>query len=199
MMRTPTSSTLSSSSAASDVYKRQSQGAAPELCTQAAIEQHADSTQTAHEQPAGSTAHEQPAGSTAHEQRTSWKVGCEWAAGYSQEDATAFRVLFDRDLNSNSDSNSNLVAGSFVSHGSIHGRVVVCKVERTILEEEEGGAEIVERLVPFSKVELVDLCAWRRAAGSLFGCVSSRVFRENMRRAEMAGYLAENNRNQTFI
>ena len=50
--------------------------------------------------------------------------------------------------------------------------------------------------VPFTKPELVDACVWRWFCGAppprgLGGLTSSRTHRENMRRREMAGFLAK--------
>ena len=59
-------------------------------------------------------------------------------------------------------------------------------------EDEAAAVWYEESLVPFAKSEIVDLCLWRRYVGSTLGGLhSSRMYRENMRRREMEGYMKQ--------
>ena len=55
--------------------------------------------------------------------------------------------------------------------------------------EDERPPLATETLVPFPVTELADIFLWRTTVGPLYGCSSSRMHRENMRRREMAEYV----------
>jgi len=151
-----------------------------------------------------------------------WVSGCaasSVALGYSLEDQEVLRVYYSTELPADGHDLSsektleNLVAHSVLYAPQHHGIFVVAKVrleevvasgdgDGTVADEKHGADETMpqkpktyrEVLMPFSKTELVDLCAWRGFCGSrgpkgLGGLHSSRVFRENMRRKEVEGFL----------
>jgi hypothetical protein len=150
-----------------------------------------------------------------------WVSGCaasDVATGYSLEDREVLRVYYGTELPAGDDAAAppleNLVAHSVLFAPRHHGAFVVAKVRREEVAagayeaaagvgvgeevDDEGKPQVHspyrEFFVPFSKNELVDLCAWRGFCGSsgpagLGGLHSSRVFRENMRRKEMEGFL----------
>ena len=127
------------------------------------------------------------------------QAASEGVAGYSQEDRVLFRAFFDSEHRTRDHLEPNLIAGTFVNQEGLRGRFVIAKIERNV-EDQDGVESLVETLVPYSKQELVDLCVWRRFCGSnLAGTVSTRVFRENMRRKELEGYVAQNKTNQTLV
>ena len=150
-----------------------------------------------------------------------WVSGCSAssvALGYSLEDQEVLRVYYGTELptggyvSNGGGTLENLIAHSVLYAPQHHGTFVVAKVrlEKVASGDSDDAATgedhnnhatmprkpvaYREVLVPFSKTELVDLCAWRGFCGSrgptgLGGLHSSRVFRENMRRKEVEGFL----------
>lgn len=125
--------------------------------------------------------------------------------GFGIEDSVIFRCLFqpsDKDVETFGETaaEENNVAYAFVNGDVCRGRYVVIKVikgeerERPRGEsenelEDERPPLATETLVPFPVTELADIFLWRTTVGPLYGCSSSRMHRENMRRREMAEYV----------
>ena len=110
-----------------------------------------------------------------------WKqMGTELVTGFSGEDSMVYRLLFDDNFQNRSDLEENFIAHILVnSSKATRGKFVVIK---TPMSPEDN-------LIPFTKAELVDMITWRIFCGH-HQMVSSRIFRENMRRMEMQAYLA---------
>jgi len=105
-------------------------------------------------------------------------IGKNSALGYSYEDRQVFRVLFDFNHLSRSDLEGNNIAQTLVQMESsprrqCRGKFLVVKVDK----------DVTSKPIPFPKSELVDLMVWRLYLGR-FRLISTRMFRENMRRRE---------------
>jgi len=110
-------------------------------------------------------------------------MGTEPVTGFSGEDSVIFRVFFDDNFQNNPELDENLIAHILINcSGTTRGKVVVVK---TKINQENG----TETWIPFSKAELVDMMTWRVFCGR-HQMVSSRMFRENMRRREMQDFMA---------
>ena len=105
-------------------------------------------------------------------------AGTEPVTGYGPEDAEYLRVFFDDNfcMRNKGPGDANPVAGAFVRADNPQGNFVVIKQNITTGE-----------WIPFPKSELVDLVCWRRWISN-GGFVSSRMYRENMRRRELQAY-----------
>jgi hypothetical protein len=113
--------------------------------------------------------------------------GC--AMGYGREDVVFYSLCYDSGFAERTD--TNYLASCFVHARNHAGEMVVSKYRRAL--DPETGQRVVEQL-RMSKAELADVCVWRRHLGSSRAHPdgvgsSSRMHRENMRRAELAGIL----------
>jgi len=104
-------------------------------------------------------------------------MGTEAVSGFSAEDAIIYRIFFDDSFLNRSDLEENLIAHSLMTSHLTRGKFVVIK---TMADSDNP--------IPFTKAELVGMMIWRVVCGS-HQLVSSRMFRENMRRREMQEYL----------
>jgi len=143
-------------------------------------------------------------------------VRSSYMSGFSQEDQLFFRVWYDESLSvadaptgtaakeqQQQQQPENLVANAAVSASAVpvpRGAFVLGKVRYEIVLDGDTGelVSLDEVLVPCSVAEVVSMLLWRRYLGS-HGQVSSRVFRENMRKREVASYVKEHRkRTQMF-
>jgi hypothetical protein len=78
------------------------------------------------------------------------------------------------------------------------GTLIIAKIKRfhatnstSLIENNQEGPMLEKReeLVPFVMSEIIDLLVWRRFVGTLRGNLSSRMYRENMRRKELAAHI----------
>jgi len=106
-------------------------------------------------------------------------VGTNPVMGYSYEDSIIFRLYYDDNFMSRVDLPENKIANTLVQSKSHRGKFLVVKC---------SASEDNEKSIPFTKKEIVDVMVWRLLVGR-FGHVSSRMFRENMRKREFNSFL----------
>ena len=110
-------------------------------------------------------------------------AGTEAVTGFSAEDSIIFRIFFDDNFQNRPELEENLIAHILMNcSGTTRGKFVVVKIR---VNQKDGS----DTMIPFSKAELVDIMTWRVICGR-HQMVSSRMFRENMRRREMQDFLA---------
>ena len=91
-------------------------------------------------------------------------------------------MFFDDNFQNKPQIEENLIANILMNSGNTRGKFVVVK-------NRVDPRDNSDTMIPFSKAELVDMMTWRVFCGH-HQMVSSRVFRENMRRREMQDVIA---------
>jgi hypothetical protein len=112
----------------------------------------------------------------------SMDMGIQPVDGFSAEDSIIFRMFFDDNFQNKPQIEENLIANILMNSGNTRGKFVVVK-------NRVDPRDNSDTMIPFSKAELVDMMTWRVFCGH-HQMVSSRVFRENMRRREMQDVIA---------
>ena len=110
-------------------------------------------------------------------------IGTEVVMGYSCEDSVIYRCLFDDCFSSRMDLEANHLAPTLVNAAEkkCGGKFIVQKY----------SSDRKEELIAFPKSEIVDIMVWRVFLGRM-GLISSRMYRENMRRCEWQGTMTKN-------
>jgi hypothetical protein len=113
-------------------------------------------------------------------------------SGYNTiEDSVYFRVFYecyDEATEAFCDSVDNIVGSAFLDSQELcRGNLLIIKVKSSA-GLVEGESEL-ETLLPYTINELVDTYLWRTYVGAIDNGVSSRMFRENMRRKELEVYM----------
>lgn len=98
--------------------------------------------------------------------------------GYSYEDSLIYRLYYDDNFKGRLDLPKNYIANTLIHSTEHRGRFLVVKCPAA------NDAEVI----PFPKSELVDIMTWRKFLGRN-GLISSRMFRENMRKREHNTFL----------
>ena len=111
-------------------------------------------------------------------------AGTEVVTGWGREDSVIFRVYFDDNWENHPELEVNKLASFLMNNNREHrGRIVVVK---ELINWSTGASD----LLPLSKAEVVDLITWRAFLGS-HGLVSSRIYRENIRRAQLQDHVTK--------
>jgi len=107
--------------------------------------------------------------------RIGWDtLSAQAVTGFSAEDAEVFRIIFEDNFQNRPEMPINTIAHMLINlpdNVPPRGRFVVVKENRESTR------------IPFSKAELVDMMTWRVFCGEN-DMLSSRMYRENMRRRE---------------